>query len=297
MAGAPPATLANSVWNMVAFGLMGAVASLVVIWIMLRRVPLWRTIIEPLAAGIAGATIGVLMGSAMLFLVLTPLGIGAAVLGLSQRSREQRLPRRAGRHAARHGRLTKNRCRWRKRVPAVVGAHRTRCVSRPRVARRVAAVYRIGARVDDGVPVVRRGHHRRHEQHRALPGRAPLRTRRARCLLVEPRGDDGRTGRVPPATYEPRSRAVTRRVARLTRGGRIRAGRAAARPGGRPARSVQRRAAPGLPGGRADACASPRSSHTCSASAITRVSRSTRALSSEAREALSASLTESPARE
>lgn len=88
-AGAPPATLANYVWNMAAFGLIAAASSPIVTWSALRRVPLWRTVLEPLVGGIAAGTVGVLIGSGSAFLLLTPLGIGAAVLRLRYSHREK----------------------------------------------------------------------------------------------------------------------------------------------------------------------------------------------------------------
>lgn len=89
VAGAPPATLPNYLINMGWFGLFGAVLSPIVIWSALRRVPLWRTVVEPLVAGVGGAAIGVAMGSPVLFLGLIPVGIGAAVARLSFAYREK----------------------------------------------------------------------------------------------------------------------------------------------------------------------------------------------------------------
>ena len=80
--GAPPATIPNYVWNIVAFGLFGAVIGPIVTWSALRRVPLWRTMFEPVVAGVAGAAIGVAIGSEALFLALVPVGIIAAVTRL-----------------------------------------------------------------------------------------------------------------------------------------------------------------------------------------------------------------------
>src|ERR1043166_4182491 len=92
VAGAPPATPGNYAWNMTVFGLVGAVLTPVVTWSALRDVPVWRTVTEPLAAGIAGATIGVLAGSGVAFLILTPVGIGAAILRLNYAHRPKELP-------------------------------------------------------------------------------------------------------------------------------------------------------------------------------------------------------------
>jgi hypothetical protein len=89
VAGAPPATLANYAWNMAAFGLMGAVIGPVVTWSALRNVPLWRTVLEPLVAGVAAAALGVAVGSGTLFLVLIPIGIGASILRLNYSYRDR----------------------------------------------------------------------------------------------------------------------------------------------------------------------------------------------------------------
>jgi predicted Na+-dependent transporter len=96
VSGAPPATLANYVINARVFAVVGAVFTPVVVWSGLQRVPLWRTVLEPLAAGIVGAAIGVALGSGILFLVLIPVGIGGAAtrLALSHRERSFALPRR-----------------------------------------------------------------------------------------------------------------------------------------------------------------------------------------------------------
>lgn len=93
VAGAPPATAANYAWNMAVFGLMGAVVSPVVTWSALRQVPLWRAVVEPLVAGAAGAAVGVLVGSGLALLILTPVGIAAAILRLNYVHREKRLLR------------------------------------------------------------------------------------------------------------------------------------------------------------------------------------------------------------
>lgn len=87
--GAPPATLPNYMVNICWFGLFGAVIGPIVTWSALRRVPLWRTVVEPLVAGIGGAAIGVALGSPVLFLALVPIGIAAAVARLGFAYREK----------------------------------------------------------------------------------------------------------------------------------------------------------------------------------------------------------------
>jgi hypothetical protein len=46
-------------------------------------VPLWRTVLEPLAVGVAGAVISVLVGWGVGLLVLPPVGIAAAIIRLN----------------------------------------------------------------------------------------------------------------------------------------------------------------------------------------------------------------------
>jgi hypothetical protein len=94
VAGAPPATIPNYVWNMATFGLIGAALGPIVTWSALRHVPLWRTVAEPLVAGIAAAGVGVLVGSGTAFLVLAPLGVGAACWRLSHSYRNTSVPQR-----------------------------------------------------------------------------------------------------------------------------------------------------------------------------------------------------------
>lgn len=89
VAGAPPATLSNYLINMCWFGAFGAIIGPVVTWTALRRAPLWRTVLEPLLAGIAGAAIGVALGSTGLFLALIPIGVGAAATRLAFAYREK----------------------------------------------------------------------------------------------------------------------------------------------------------------------------------------------------------------
>ena len=90
--GAEDATLANYVWNAGVFGLVAAVVSPIVSWTSLRSVPLWRTIVEPLAWAASGGLAAVVMGVPALILVLPPVGLllGFVVLG-------RRYPERVGR--------------------------------------------------------------------------------------------------------------------------------------------------------------------------------------------------------
>jgi hypothetical protein len=85
VAGAPPATLANYAWNATLFGVMAGVVAPVVTWSELRRVPLWRTIVEPLGLAVAGGALGVLVGSEILFLALPPAALIAGFALLRRR--------------------------------------------------------------------------------------------------------------------------------------------------------------------------------------------------------------------
>jgi hypothetical protein len=89
VADAPPATLSNYLINIAWLAVFGAVIGPAVTWTALQRVPLWRTVLEPLLAGIAGAAIGVALGSPVLFLALVPIGIGAAATRLGFVYREK----------------------------------------------------------------------------------------------------------------------------------------------------------------------------------------------------------------
>lgn len=83
--GAPPATLANYLWNAAVFAAIAAVVSPVFTWSELRRVPLWRTLVEPLAAAVAGGCAAVIIGVPVLILVLPPLGLGLGIANLRRR--------------------------------------------------------------------------------------------------------------------------------------------------------------------------------------------------------------------
>lgn len=83
--GAPPATLANYLWNAAVFAAIAAVVSPVFTWSELRRVPLWRTLVEPLAAAVAGGCAAVIIGVPVLILLLPPLGLGLGIANLRRR--------------------------------------------------------------------------------------------------------------------------------------------------------------------------------------------------------------------
>lgn len=93
VAGAPPADTANYIRNAVAFGIMGACVGPVVTWLALRNSPFWRIVLEPLVGCVVGASVGVLLGSAVLFLALIPVGgaVAAGRLALVHRERRYHL--------------------------------------------------------------------------------------------------------------------------------------------------------------------------------------------------------------
>lgn len=84
-AGAPPATLGNYAWNAAVFGLIAAVVSPMVSWTALRRVPLWRTVVEPLAYAVAAGGAAVVLGAPVLTLVLPPVGLALGLARLARR--------------------------------------------------------------------------------------------------------------------------------------------------------------------------------------------------------------------
>ena len=95
VAGAPPADVGIYIWNATSFAIFGAVLAPIVTWAGLRRAPLWRTIVEPLAGAIAGVGLGVIAGSPLLFLLGFPVGAAAAAarLAYAHRNRMPDAPR------------------------------------------------------------------------------------------------------------------------------------------------------------------------------------------------------------
>ena len=83
--GAPPATLGNYAWNAVVFGVIAGVVSPLVSWAALRRVPLWRTIVEPLAYALAGGAAAVVLGMPALVLALPAAGLALGFFRLHHR--------------------------------------------------------------------------------------------------------------------------------------------------------------------------------------------------------------------
>jgi len=92
-AAAPPATLANYAWNATVFAVIAGVVSPIVSWSSLRRVPLWRTVVEPLAYALAAGGAGVMLGVPVLSVLLPPAGLALGLFSLARRYKEpQSLP-------------------------------------------------------------------------------------------------------------------------------------------------------------------------------------------------------------
>jgi hypothetical protein len=89
-AGAPPAPLANYAWNATVFGVMAGIISPLVSWSALRHVPLWRTVVEPLAYALAAGTAAVVIGVPVLLLVFPPVGLALGFARLARRYPESK---------------------------------------------------------------------------------------------------------------------------------------------------------------------------------------------------------------
>ena len=96
VAGAPPATLANFAWNAAVFGVMAGIVTPIVAWTALRRAPLWRTVVEPLAYAVAGGSVAVILGVPALLLLLPPVGLALGVVRLQRRYQDPYLLPSAG---------------------------------------------------------------------------------------------------------------------------------------------------------------------------------------------------------
>lgn len=89
LSGAPPADLANYLWNMRVFGIMGALFGPMLAWSSLRNVPLWRAALEPAIGALAGAALGMLTGADSLFVMGAALGLALPVWRLNRVYRAQ----------------------------------------------------------------------------------------------------------------------------------------------------------------------------------------------------------------
>lgn len=85
VAGAPPAALANYAWNAAVFAVLAGIVNPIISWSALRRVPLWRTVVEPLGYALAGGAAAVIAGLGVLLLALPPVGLALGILRLRQR--------------------------------------------------------------------------------------------------------------------------------------------------------------------------------------------------------------------
>jgi predicted transporter len=97
VADAPPATLGNYAWNAAVFGVIAGIVSPIVSWTALRRAPLWRTVVEPLAYALAGGCIAVVLGVPALLLLLPPVGLALGFVGLQRRYPDPHVLPSAGR--------------------------------------------------------------------------------------------------------------------------------------------------------------------------------------------------------
>lgn len=93
LSGAPPADLANYLWNMRVFGIMGALFGPMLAWSSLRHVPLWRAALEPAIGALVGAALGMATGSGALFLLGAAAGLALPAWRLNRLYRHrQALP-------------------------------------------------------------------------------------------------------------------------------------------------------------------------------------------------------------
>ena len=83
--GAPPATTVNYIWNAAVFGLLAGVLSPLITWSVLRRVPLWRTVVEPLVWASAAGMAAIVVGIPAFILILPPAGLVIGILNLHRR--------------------------------------------------------------------------------------------------------------------------------------------------------------------------------------------------------------------
>lgn len=94
--GAPDATFANYAWNAAVFGIAAGIVSPLVSWSLLRRAPLWRTVVEPLVWAVAGGATALIVGLPVLILVLPPVCLTVGFLNLRRRYPEPRAVLTAG---------------------------------------------------------------------------------------------------------------------------------------------------------------------------------------------------------
>jgi hypothetical protein len=83
--GAPPAPMGEYLWNGSCFALLAAVVSPLISWSFLRRVPLWRTVVEPLVWASGAAAMALILAVPALVLLLPPVGLTLGFLNLRRR--------------------------------------------------------------------------------------------------------------------------------------------------------------------------------------------------------------------
>ncbi|MHB1298735.1 MAG: hypothetical protein ACYC0B_09435 [Gemmatimonadaceae bacterium] len=88
-AGAPPATVANYLWNAAVFGVLATIVSPLVSWNALRQAPLWRTVAEPLGYAIVGGAAALVVGAPVFVLILPPVGLAVGFVRLHHRYPER----------------------------------------------------------------------------------------------------------------------------------------------------------------------------------------------------------------
>lgn len=76
-------------WNAAWMGAIGAVFGPPMVWSMLRRVPLWRTLVEPAVAALGASVLSMLFAPA-LFVASIPLAVTGAALRLRWVYRDRR---------------------------------------------------------------------------------------------------------------------------------------------------------------------------------------------------------------
>ena len=89
VSGAQPADLANYLWNIRAFGVIGAMFGPLLAWSSLRTVPLWRAALEPAIGAVIGAALCMMTGSGALFVLGTAAGVALPAWRLNRVYRDQ----------------------------------------------------------------------------------------------------------------------------------------------------------------------------------------------------------------
>lgn len=83
-----PLTLGVYEWNASIMAVIGATLGPPMVWTMLRRVPLWRTLLEPAVAAVAASALSMLFAPA-LFVLAVPAAVTGAALRLQRAYRDR----------------------------------------------------------------------------------------------------------------------------------------------------------------------------------------------------------------